>query len=117
MDLDDNQDFFNTQVKKQQQIYHDQDQKLDQLHDTTKVLKDISITIHNELNDQSALLETLDEKVDNTNNRLATANKSVSKLLKMAKDNMSYIGIGILIIVLVILIVIAIKLPSFKQQN
>jgi len=111
----DNSNFITGQFEKQQQIYQHQDQQLDDLHSGVKILHKMSEDIHYEVSDQNRILDTLEVRVDKTNTSLDSANKSVTKILKMSKENLPYCVIIVLIIILVILLILAIKLPGRTQ--
>lgn len=73
-------------LKKQNETMQEQDRVIDELGHSIKKLKQISIAINTELDDQNKILEDLNENTDHTHSRLKSANKQVHKLKKEIKS-------------------------------
>jgi len=70
----------------QEELIRQQDEVLDVLHDSVKRLKEISHTLGQELDVQNRLLDGIDQKVENTTDKLKDANKQVKKIEKKVKS-------------------------------
>lgn len=101
-----NDQMIKREIEQQKLIMDQQDEALDHVGNTVHNLKNIAITIGDEVEDQNALLEETEARVDNTNGRLAIAQNKVKDVLKAAKaDTKNSIMILCLTIVLIILLV------------
>jgi t-SNARE syntaxin family protein len=78
-------DILADSVQQQQQaLMKEQDQQMDQLADTVGTLKEVAVVIGNELDDQTRLLNDLEENVDQTSSRL---DQGMRKMKEFMKDN------------------------------
>ncbi|KAK6844236.1 SNARE complex subunit (Syn8) [Apiospora arundinis] len=95
----------NTQVHAyHQQIMDQQDQQLDALGVSIARQRELSMQIGDELDDQVAMLDDVDEAVDRHQGRIDRARNQVGRITRSASDNKQLMAIIILIIVLVLLI-------------
>ncbi|KAI9146106.1 syntaxin-6-like protein [Paraphysoderma sedebokerense] len=104
----DNQRFIEDESSRQQMLIRNQDQQLDGVLNTVSTLKNVALTMGQELDDQVRLLHEVDEQVDGTQTKLKTAMNKVNKILKESSDTKSSCCIGILIVILVILLILVI---------
>eukprot|EP01116_Phalansterium_solitarium_P025745 TRINITY_DN9999_c0_g1_i1.p1 TRINITY_DN9999_c0_g1~~TRINITY_DN9999_c0_g1_i1.p1 ORF type:complete len:270 (-),score=34.72 TRINITY_DN9999_c0_g1_i1:242-1051(-) len=109
---EDNDQFIEGQRTQQTQILREQDQDLDRLGHTVGNLKEISITIGNELQEQEGLIQAIDEDVDRTDRGIRGAMHKVNKLLDSTSERNQYIIILVLLLALVGLIILVIYLPG-----
>ncbi|KAF9028918.1 hypothetical protein BDZ89DRAFT_1112858 [Hymenopellis radicata] len=92
--------------EEQQQIMQEQDTHLDTLAQSISRQHHISTQINGELEEHVGLLEALEEDVDNTHNRMATARRRLDRVVKGVGGNVSTVTIGVLILILLVLIVV-----------
>ncbi|KAF8906866.1 hypothetical protein CPB85DRAFT_1436726 [Mucidula mucida] len=92
--------------EEQQQIMQQQDTHLDSLAQSISRQHHISTQINGELEEHVGLLEALEEDVDNTHNRMATARRRLDRVVKGVGGNVSTVTIGVLILILLVLIVV-----------
>ena len=71
-----------------------QDDHLEQVGQTVGRLKNIALTIGDELEDQDRLLEDVESRVDNTQGKLKGALKRVEKVYKDSNEKGSLLCIG-----------------------
>lgn len=109
LDLDDNPkiDLSNKQIfiHNQQQFPH-QDNQLNQLHNSIKQQREISIHINRETNDQSMLLNDLESGIDFSNNRLVNSTNKLKKYREALKKRGDWMCILILTFILLFLLLI-----------
>ncbi|KAJ3408716.1 Syntaxin-6 [Chytridiales sp. JEL 0842] len=77
-----NQRFIERESQMQEQIMRDQDNQLDDVLDTVGNLKEVAVVMNRELEDQTALLEDLEERVDNTDSNLKMGMKRMQDFIK-----------------------------------
>ncbi|KAJ3326978.1 hypothetical protein HDU93_002176, partial [Gonapodya sp. JEL0774] len=101
-------DFYENEVQTQQMLLRTQDDQLSSVLSTVTNLKQIAVTMGDEVDDQRRLLDDLDTSVDNTGGRLGMAMKRVQKVLEETRNDKSMMTIGCLIVVLIVLLVLVI---------
>ncbi|KAK7949074.1 T-complex protein 1 subunit beta [Apiospora aurea] len=102
---DEADDMTNTQIHAyHQQIMDQQDQQLDALGTSIARQRELSMQIGDELDDQVAMLDDVDEAVDRHQGRIDRARGHVGRITRSASDNKQLMAIVILIIVLILLI-------------
>ncbi|KAF9428881.1 hypothetical protein BGZ94_000660 [Podila epigama] len=79
-----NAKFIEQEAQQQQILMQEQDQQLDGVMHTVLNMREIATTMNHELQDQSMLLDDLDEHVDRTAGRLQ---KTMKRMNKFIKDN------------------------------
>lgn len=97
------------QYQQQQQIQN-QDLQLDSLHETMRNLNLQATSMGSELEDQTYMLEELDEEMDNVGNKLQRGMRRVTWVLENNKGGASDICIVLLAIALCILLVLIIAI-------
>ncbi|KAG0297825.1 hypothetical protein BGZ98_000421 [Dissophora globulifera] len=105
-----NAKFVEQEAQQQQMLMQEQDQQLDGVMHTVLNMRDIASTMNDELQDQSMLLDDLDEHVDRTAGRLGKAMRRMNHFIKQNEETKASCCIGILIMVLIILLVLVIAL-------
>lgn len=88
------------------QVIAEQDQQLDALSGSVRRIGDLSIHIGNELDEQNALLDDVDEGVTRHQTTLDRARDRVGRIARKAKDNWSIVTIATLVLILILLIVV-----------
>ncbi|KAF8984846.1 hypothetical protein BGZ46_006788 [Entomortierella lignicola] len=105
-----NAKFVEQEAQQQQILLQEQDQQLDGVMTTVINMREIATTMNGELQDQSMLLDDLDEHVDRTSGSLQKAMRRMNHFIKQNEESKSSCCIGILIIVLIILLVLVITI-------
>ncbi|KAF9182199.1 hypothetical protein BGZ51_004884 [Haplosporangium sp. Z 767] len=105
-----NAKFVEQEAQQQQMLFQEQDQQLDGVMHTVLNMRDIATTMNSELEDQSMLLDDLDEHVDRTQGSLQNAMKRMNHFIKQNEETKSTCCIGILIIVLIIMLILIITI-------
>lgn len=94
----------------QQQEIQNQDLQLDSLHETMRNLNLQATSMGSELEDQTYMLEELDEDMDNVGNKLQRGMRRVTWVLENNKGGASDICIVLLVIALCILLILVIAI-------
>jgi syntaxin 8 len=84
----------------------DQDQHLAHLSTSLNRTHHLSLAINGELEDHSLLLDGLEDDLNQTDTRMATARRRLDRVAHGIKGNASTVTIGSLIFILLILIVV-----------
>ena len=77
-------------LQSQRQMMQDQDVHLDQLAHSIGRQRDLSLQINEELDVHHGLLESMDEELDRTGNRLSQARRKLDRVARGAKENSAY---------------------------
>ncbi|KAF9582350.1 hypothetical protein BGW38_000315 [Lunasporangiospora selenospora] len=77
-----NSKFVEQEAMQQQMLIQEQDQQLDGVMHTVLNMREIATTMNGELQDQSMLLDDLDDHVDRSSGRLQSAMKRMSDFIK-----------------------------------
>jgi syntaxin 8 len=88
------------------QVLQEQDEHLDRLGESIGRQRDLSIQIGDELEEQIAMLDDVEDHVDRHQGRLDGARDRIGKIARKANDNKQITTIVVLIIILVLLIII-----------
>lgn len=86
-----------------QLILEQQDQQLDSILGTVQSLRDIAFTVGNELDDHQEMLDEIDLRMDNTQDKLGNAMRKVKGILGRTQNMKSSYLIILLIMALSIL--------------
>ncbi|KAI9168514.1 hypothetical protein H9P43_007887 [Blastocladiella emersonii ATCC 22665] len=100
-----NQQFIEDETGKQALMMRQQDQQLDAVMNTATTLKEIAITMGDEIEDQIGLMADMENEVDTTQDKLRGTLRKLDVILKASEDTKATWLIVILTIVLVLLIV------------
>lgn len=95
-----------TQQSKKKDIRQEQDEILDIMIDKLDTVKTINSEINSELKEHEKIIANVDADVENTNNRIAHANRRIKSLLNDPKECRKMSLIVALVIIIVILIFI-----------
>ncbi|KAF9916844.1 Syntaxin-6 [Lobosporangium transversale] len=101
-----NSKFVEQEAIQQQILMQEQDQQLDSVMHTVLNIREIATTMNGELQDQTMLLDDLDEHVDRTSGNLQKAMRRMNRFIKQNEESASSCCIGILIIVLIIMLIL-----------
>ncbi|XP_028830645.1 syntaxin-10 [Denticeps clupeoides] len=100
-----NSRYIQEQQEQQQLIMQDQDEQLDLVSGSIRVLKDMSGRIGDELDEQSVMLGEFGEEMDQTSTRMDSVLKKMEKVSHMTSSRRQWCAIGVLVtIILVVLI-------------
>ncbi|KAK4945812.1 hypothetical protein LTR28_007950 [Elasticomyces elasticus] len=88
------------------QVIREQDEQLDRLGASVGRQRELSIQMGDELDEQGALLEDVEEGVDRHQGQLDRAKRRLDGVARKARENWSWVVIGILICVLLLLIIV-----------
>jgi flagellar biosynthesis chaperone FliJ len=98
-------DLIRNEHEQQMMIMQQQDQQMDGVLHTVVNMKNIALTMNTELDDQSRLLQNLDEKVDTSGSRLKAAQTRLNNFIKVNSKDKTFWCIVLLSIVVVILLI------------
>lgn len=101
-----NNRFIENEQMAQQQIMREQDYALEGVHSTVRNLREIAITIGDEVDDQRVLLEDLDDHVDTTQDRLQLAMKRLNAVLAELRKGGTFTIICLIVVLVILLIVV-----------
>ncbi|KAG5278750.1 hypothetical protein AALO_G00102330 [Alosa alosa] len=102
-----NSRYIQEQQEQQQLIMQDQDEHLELVTGSIRVLKDMSGRIGDELDDQAVMLGEFSEEMDQTGSRMDSVLKKMEKVSHMTSSRRQWCAIGALVtIILVVLILL-----------
>ncbi|MBN3302024.1 STX6 protein, partial [Amia calva] len=102
-----NSRFIDDQQAEQQLIIQDQDEQLELVSGSIRVLKNMSGRIGDELDEQSLMLGEFSEEMEQTSSRMDSVLKKMEKVSHMTSSRRQWCAIGVLgVIVIVVLILI-----------
>ncbi|CAK8673688.1 unnamed protein product [Clavelina lepadiformis] len=88
--------FIKDQQQQQRLIIEQQDDQLDLVADSVGILKNMSKSIGNELDEQAVMLDDMDTEMENTHNRMESLLKKMAKVTHLSNDKRQWCAIGIL---------------------
>lgn len=94
----------------QQEVIHDQDLQLDQIHQTMRNLNEQATMMGGELEDQGMMLDDLDQEMDVVGSKLQRGLKRVGFVIEKNRERASDWCIGILVVALCVLLIIVIAI-------
>jgi syntaxin 6 len=104
---DDNEAFIQAQQVRQTQMRQEEEEHLDHLEKGLGKLSEMSLTIHEELEDQDELLDKFQNEVASTTNRVSAGIKKISELIDRSSTRTSWLIImGLVGIILFLLFVV-----------
>ncbi|KAJ3614525.1 hypothetical protein NHX12_018097 [Muraenolepis orangiensis] len=102
-----NSKYIQEQQEQQQLIVQEQDEQLELVSGSIRVLKDMSGRIGDELDDQAVMLGDFGDEMDQTSSRMDSVLKKLEKVSHMTSSRRQWCAIGVLVaIMLVVLILI-----------
>ncbi|KAJ3358788.1 Syntaxin-6 [Allomyces javanicus] len=99
-----NDQFIADETGRQMVMMQQQDQKLDAVLNTVSTLKEVAITMGDEIDDQVGLLHVMEEETDQTSSKLKGAMRRMEGILRANNDTKATWCIVVLSVVLVVLI-------------
>jgi len=88
--------FIEDQQQRQQMIIRDQDEQLNLVAGSVGVLKDMSRSIGNELDEQAVILNNLGNDIESTQNKMDAVLRKMAKVTHMSNDRRQWCAIGVL---------------------
>lgn len=104
--MEDNDNYISGAHQQMQATMADQDQDLDEISKATTTLKEMGVTINDELHRQSLILEEMETETDKTSSRLNNVMKRLNKLIDSTNDRVQWCMVIVLTLILVGLVVI-----------
>ncbi|XP_030207465.1 syntaxin-10 [Gadus morhua] len=102
-----NSRYITEQQEQQQLIVQEQDEQLELVSGSIRVLKDMSGRIGDELDEQAVMLGDFGDEMDQTSSRMDSVLKKLEKVSHMTSSRRQWCAIGVLVaIMLVVLILI-----------
>ncbi|CAI9760394.1 unnamed protein product [Fraxinus pennsylvanica] len=101
-------------VDLQRQIMKEQDEALEKLEETIISTKHIALTVNEELDLHTRLIDSLDVDVDATESRLQLAQRKLAFLNKRAKDGSSCLRLLLSVIAIIVLVAIVHMLIKYS---
>ncbi|KAF6021347.1 STX6 [Bugula neritina] len=101
-----NSQFIEETQQQQQLMIRAQDEQIDNIGASVKVLKNLSTHIGTELEEQHGLLDEFGHEMENTGSKMDNTMKKIAKVTKMSTDKRQWCAIGVLLVLVVILIIL-----------
>ncbi|KAL4648550.1 syntaxin-10 [Arapaima gigas] len=98
--------FIQEQQEQQQLIMQEQDDQLELVSGSIRVLKDMSGRIGDELDEQAIMLGEFSEEMDQTNSRMDSVLKKMEKVSHMTSSRRQWCAIGVLVIIMVVVLIL-----------
>jgi len=98
-------DYFKSQQKIQQEHIDEQDEILEDISHEIHKLKQVTVIIGDEVDEQNLLLDDTNNEINSTNINLKNTNNKLDRITNMVKDKYTCFII-ILIIILILMIII-----------
>jgi t-SNARE complex subunit (syntaxin) len=89
-----------SELQQQEQILNNQEQQMNQVHATVRNLKEIGQIMGQEIDDQTRLLEQVEDQVDSTQSRLQDGLRRMKTFINHNSDTKQQVTIVILIVIL-----------------
>lgn len=105
-----NSRYIEEQQEQQQLIMQDQDEQLELVTGSIRVLKDMSGRIGDELDDQAVMLGEFNEEMDQTSSRMDSVLKKMEKVSHMTSSRRQWCAIGVLVIILTVVLILLVTL-------
>ncbi|KAF4094441.1 hypothetical protein AMELA_G00015020 [Ameiurus melas] len=101
-----NSRYIQEQQEQQQLIVQEQDEQLELVSGSIRVLKDMSDRIGDELDEQAVMLEEFSEEMEQTGSRMDSVLKKLEKVSHMTSSRRQWCAIGALLIILIIVLIL-----------
>ncbi|XP_063055219.1 syntaxin-10 [Engraulis encrasicolus] len=101
-----NSRYIQEQQEQQQLIMQDQDEQLELVSGSIRVLKDMSGRIGDELDDQAVMLGEFSEEMDQTGSRMDSVLKKMEKVSHMTSSRRQWCAIGVLVSVILVVLIL-----------
>ncbi|XP_062845730.1 syntaxin-10-like [Trichomycterus rosablanca] len=101
-----NSRYIQEQQEQQQLIMQEQDEHLELVSGSIRVLKDMSGRIGDELDEQAVMLEEFNEEMEQTGSRMDSVLKKLEKVSHMTSSRRQWCAIGVLVVILIVVIIL-----------
>uniref|UniRef100_A0A3P8X531 Syntaxin 10 n=1 Tax=Cynoglossus semilaevis TaxID=244447 RepID=A0A3P8X531_CYNSE len=101
-----NSRYIQEQQEQQQLIMQDQDEQLELVSGSIRVLKDMSGRIGDELDEQSIMLGDFGDEMDQTSSRMDSVLKKLEKVSHMTSSRRQWCAIGVLVAILIVTLIL-----------
>ncbi|KAJ8383743.1 hypothetical protein AAFF_G00215850 [Aldrovandia affinis] len=101
-----NSRYIQEQQEQQQLIVQDQDEQLELVSGSIRVLKDMSGRIGDELDDQTVMLGEFSEEMDQTGSRMDSVLKKMEKVSHMTSSRRQWCAIGVLVVIMIVILIL-----------
>ncbi|KAG7491440.1 hypothetical protein MATL_G00003730 [Megalops atlanticus] len=101
-----NSRYIQEQQEQQQLIMQDQDEQLELVSGSIRVLKDMSSRIGDELDEQSVMLGEFSEEMDQTGSRMDSVLKKMEKVSLMTNSRRQWCAIGVLVVIMIVVLIL-----------
>ncbi|CAM5125224.1 unnamed protein product [Natator depressus] len=101
-----NSRYIEEQQLQQQLIIDQQDEQLELVSGSIRVLKHMSGQVGDELEEQSLMLEEFAQEMDSTQSRMDGVLKKMAKVSHMTSDRRQWCAIGILLVLLIVVLIL-----------
>ncbi|XP_060767657.1 syntaxin-10-like isoform X1 [Neoarius graeffei] len=101
-----NSRYMQEQQEQQQLIVQEQDEQLELVSGSIRVLKDMSDRIGDELDEQAVMLGEFSEEMEQTGSRMDSVLKKLEKVSHMTSSRRQWCAIGALLIILIVVLIL-----------
>ncbi|XP_030638147.1 syntaxin-10 [Chanos chanos] len=101
-----NSRYIQEQQEQQQLIMQEQDEHLELVSGSIRVLKDMSSRIGDELDEQAVMLGEFGDEMDHTSSRMDSVLKKMEKVSHMTSSRRQWCAIGVLVTILIVVLIL-----------
>ncbi|KAM4749960.1 syntaxin-10 [Anableps anableps] len=101
-----NSRYIQEQQEQQQLIIQEQDEQLELVSGSIRVLKDMSGRIGDELDEQAVMLGDFGDEMDQTSSRMDSVLKKLEKVSHMTSSRRQWCAIGILVAIMIVVLIL-----------
>uniref|UniRef100_A0A3B4G889 Syntaxin 10 n=1 Tax=Pundamilia nyererei TaxID=303518 RepID=A0A3B4G889_9CICH len=101
-----NSRYIQEQQEQQQLIMQEQDEQLELVSGSIRVLKDMSGRIGDELDEQAVMLGDFGDEMDQTSSRMDSVLKKLEKVSHMTSSRRQWCAIGVLVAILIVVLIL-----------
>ncbi|XP_017293404.1 syntaxin-10 isoform X1 [Kryptolebias marmoratus] len=101
-----NSRYIQEQQEQQQLIVQEQDEQLELVTGSIRVLKDMSERIGDELDEQAVMLQDFGDEMDQTSSRMESVLKKLEKVSHMTSSRRQWCAIGVLVTIMIVVLIL-----------
>ncbi|XP_036000770.1 syntaxin-10 isoform X1 [Fundulus heteroclitus] len=101
-----NSRYIQEQQEQQQLIMQEQDEQLELVSGSIRVLKDMSGRIGDELDEQAVMLGDFGDEMDQTSSRMDSVLKKLEKVSHMTSSRRQWCAIGVLVVIMIVVLIL-----------
>ncbi|MEQ2290477.1 Syntaxin-10 [Ameca splendens] len=101
-----NSRYIQEQQEQQQLIMQEQDEQLELVSGSIRVLKDMSGRIGDELDEQAVMLGDFGDEMDQTSSRMDSVLKKLEKVSHMTSSQRQWCAIGVLVVIMIVVLIL-----------